>query len=862
VRLEGSPTGSASRRRRSARIEDLVGLRSAEVRRRLVIGLVVAVLVLAAGATLVAWKLYDDAKTRALTDLHARTVAVGAVLDASFAGDVSTLTAVSKSPDVVGERDGQIKSYLARAFPKGGPFTGGVGWIGLDGHVHASTTPAVRPTLDLSSRIYVRRAIATRKPYLSGGLIGLRNRHEILVIAVPTFDSRGRLSGVLAGSIVLKLKPEGKKAVDLGFGNLEVVDRNGRMLLTGLGHVTNGSLLATMRKTGSGTLAGVSGLGGRSDHVVAFATVKLPHWLIAIDRPSGSVFAAARHALWLELGSIGAALLIVFGLGFLMLRRTGRHGAEQGAKLESWSRLTRRLAAATTPAEVAEVLLTTLADAFPESVAVVAVGSGEGLRSRGRSRTIRLAGPTIDAAVYDAVGRRASQGPKTWLLAEDPLLARLEEAGRPRLEALNGIPMRGSRNELLGTLAIVTPARPFEPADWTLLESFADLGANALQRAWRFAREHDLALQLQRSLLPGGLPEVDGLELGAHYLAGAAAVEVGGDWYDAVRRPDGLIQLCVGDVSGRGIGAATVMNTQRSTFRAYAYECESPAAIVQRMLRHIENESEMITVAVVSIDPFTSELRYARAGHPAPLLLDRASGEIVRLEGAGAPPLGVAEPGDIVEEQLSLPDRAVLAMYTDGLIERRGLNMDAAIGVFAEVLAEAPEAGAGELVTNVGDRLGQPDDDVALLVVGFDAGLTHFDVELEADPSVLAGMRRRLRGWLSRREFSDDAVSEILLAVSEACNNAVEHAYPGSNGSLRVTAEVTGGWLEAVVEDRGRWREDRPAGDRGRGLLLIRRLMDSTEFRTDHRGTRAVLRRRAPAARVPGGERVSAPTRS
>jgi anti-sigma regulatory factor (Ser/Thr protein kinase) len=280
------------------------------------------------------------------------------------------------------------------------------------------------------------------------------------------------------------------------------------------------------------------------------------------------------------------------------------------------------------------------------------------------------------------------------------------------------------------------------------------------------------------------------------------------------------------------------------------------------MLRHIENESEMITVAVVSIDPFTSELRYARAGHPAPLLLDRASGEIVRLDGAGAPPLGVAEPGDIVEEQLSLPDRAVLAMYTDGLIERRGLNMDAAIGVFAEVLAEAPEAGAGELVTNVGDRLGQPDDDVALLVVGFDAGLTHFDVELEADPSVLAGMRRRLRGWLSRREFSDDAVSEILLAVSEACNNAVEHAYPGSNGSLRVTAEVTGGWLEAVVEDRGRWREDRPAGDRGRGLLLIRRLMDSTEFRTDHRGTRAVLRRRAPATQVAGGERVSAPTRS
>ena len=104
--------------------------------------------------------------------------------------------------------------------------------------------------------------------------------------------------------------------------------------------------------------------------------------------------------------------------------------------------------------------------------------------------------------------------------------------------------------------------------------------------------------------------------------------------------------------------------------------------------------------------------------------------------------------------------------------------------------------------------------------------------------------------------------SEIILAVSEACNNAIEHAYSGANGSLRVTAEVSEGWLEAVVEDRGRWREERPAGDRGRGLLLIRRLMDSTEFRTDHRGTRAVLRRRAPAVQGATLERVAAPTGS
>src|SRR5262249_10600527 len=158
---------------------------------------------------------------------------------------------------------------------------------------------------------------------------------------------------------------------------------------------------------------------------------------------------------------------------------------------------------------------------------------------------------------------------------------------------------------LLGTLGLLTREPELDASDWALLESFADLATQALQRAWRFAREHDLAVRLQRSLLPGALPELDGMSLDAHYLAGAAAVEVGGDWYDAVRRPDGIIQLCVGDVSGRGIGAATVMGTQRSIFRAYAYECESPSAIVQRMLRHMEGEGEMITVAAVSIDPYT-----------------------------------------------------------------------------------------------------------------------------------------------------------------------------------------------------------------------------------------------------------------
>ena len=102
----------------------------------------------------------------------------------------------------------------------------------------------------------------------------------------------------------------------------------------------------------------------------------------------------------------------------------------------------------------------------------------------------------------------------------------------------------------------------------------------------------------------------------------------------------------------------------------------------------------------------------------------------------------------------------------------------------------------------------------------------------------------------------------MLLAVSEACNNAVEHAYDGVHGLLHVTAEIQSGRLEIVVEDRGRWRDVEPTPERGRGLLLIRRLMDSAEFHSDHRGTRAVLTRRVPSMRPSSGEKVGTSART
>ena len=224
--------------------------------------------------------------------------------------------------------------------------------------------------------------------------------------------------------------------------------------------------------------------------------------------------------------------------------------------------------------------------------------------------------------VLDEIANRAMARRQSLLLERVPALAPAFAASGRRLRALHCMPMVGGNGEPVGGLALVRSLEgPLEESDWALLASFAEQAAQALERSRQFEHDHDLAVQLQRSLLPDALPDGVGVALAGHYRAGGAGLEVGGDWYDAVRRQDGIFHLCVGDVIGRGIGAATLMGRYRNAFRAYAYECVSPAEIVRRLVRHVDVE-EMITVACVSLDPYSGEIAYSCAGHPPPLLIE------------------------------------------------------------------------------------------------------------------------------------------------------------------------------------------------------------------------------------------------
>ncbi len=819
----------------------------------------VAVLVLAGIAIALAWRQYEDSRRRAIRDLQARVATIGAAIDTSFSGQIATLGAIAKAPPVVQADAPAMNAYFGQLDPRRiGLFNGGIGWIDRRGFVRASDRPSQRNPGRLSDRTYFQRVVNTRSPYVSAGLIGRADKQPLIVVAVPTFTRTGAVSGVLVGRILLSPVAGNRQIRDLDMAGVQAIDRNGRLLLAGLAPMQNTSLLERIRRERSGVLQSTTGLDGHGDDVVAFATSHVPGWVTVLDRPRSSVFADARRALLLELASVLAAVALVIAILVFVARRARRDSERQKERARSWTGLTRSLARANTPSEVAEALLGSLKAAFPNAVAVTGIEHEGGLRVATDSRLPRARRLVEDAPALESIASLGLEEPTTVALEREPELRELYVASGRRLKAVHSLPITGPDGIATGTITLASTASRLEPSEWALLLSFADQASSALQRARLFAHEHDLAIRLQRSLLPERLPSMDGLELAGHYRAGEEAVEVGGDWYDAVRRPDGIIHLCVGDVSGRGVGAAVVMSRQRHTFEVYGQELDSPAQIVRRMLRHGGGDS-MITLAVVTFDPYSGRLAYSCVGHPPPLLLDHGTGRVMRLDRASAPPIGVAGPTDIVEAEVPLPAQAELVLYTDGLVERRGQDIDRAIDMLGDLVAAEPGLPPDVLLTRVGDAIGPTDDDVALLVASIDMDRLAFEFEIPSDPRMLRGMRRRLDAWLVGRGLEHDDVVDVVLAVSEACNNAIEHAYrDNGSGPVDITVTKDVETLRVVVEDRGVWREQTRSDERGRGLMLIEQLMDAMNVETGLHGTRIAFERRVGKARPLGEDYASA----
>jgi PAS domain S-box-containing protein len=361
-----------------------------------------------------------------------------------------------------------------------------------------------------------------------------------------------------------------------------------------------------------------------------------------------------------------------------------------------------------------------------------------------------------------------------------------------------------------------------------------------------YQREHRIAETLQRSLLPERLPPIEGLEMAARYLPGARGAAIGGDWYDVLERPDGRVALVVGDVVGHGLRAAASMGQLRNAFRAYGMVEASPAEVVARINRLVMSgvEQVMATVLYLVLDRETGEVAFSAAGHPPPLVIGPGGPHF--LEGGRSVPIGAADPAVFRESTAILQPGSSLLLYTDGLVERRDTSLEARL----DQLATAAGGSGSDLNGLCEDVLrgvlgdSDPGDDVALLAVRpLPTVDSHISLTLPAEPGSLAQLRRRLARFLHATGASDVEQYEITLTICEAAGNAIEHAYGPGDETFEVEVDFDGGELTASVRDTGSWREKR-GEHRGRGLSIIKDLMDQVEVESKDGGTLIRMKRR------------------
>jgi anti-anti-sigma factor len=253
----------------------------------------------------------------------------------------------------------------------------------------------------------------------------------------------------------------------------------------------------------------------------------------------------------------------------------------------------------------------------------------------------------------------------------------------------------------------------------------------------------------------------------------------------------------------------------------------------------------MATLIYAVYQPDAGVLSFVSAGHPPPLLV-RSDGSTDFLEGGRSSPLGVTG-YPATEAMVALEPGSILLLYTDGLVERRGRALDEGLAALARAAAGRAEDAPDTVCDAVMDLMagnGGPQDDVALMVLGLAPRHAEvFRFAAAAEPQHLAPLRRALSRWLAETGANRGETDDIVLAISEAAANAVLHAYGPEDGSFEILANANGGMIDVSVRDRGRWRFRGP-DEGGRGIRLMRALVDSVDIVSGPSGTEVKLRRR------------------
>jgi hypothetical protein len=233
-----------------------------------------------------------------------------------------------------------------------------------------------------------------------------------------------------------------------------------------------------------------------------------------------------------------------------------------------------------------------------------------------------------------------------------------------------------------------------------------------------YSEQRSIADVLQHALLPQALPEIAGVETAIRYVAGGAGADVGGDWYDVIPIDDSQFLFVLGDVSGRGIAAATIMARLHFAIRAYAIQGDTPAEILGKLgqLLSIESDRAFATILCARVDVVGHSITLVNAGHPPMLLLDGRTGTFVQT--TVFPPVGAQHSTDYQAETVVVPAGATVVAFTDGLVERRGETIDSGLERLRGLVADGP-SGLEDLLNKILTESTTADyhDDTAILAV-------------------------------------------------------------------------------------------------------------------------------------------------
>ena len=297
----------------------------------------------------------------------------------------------------------------------------------------------------------------------------------------------------------------------------------------------------------------------------------------------------------------------------------------------------------------------------------------------------------------------------------------LQDTVAAGVQATASIPLHREDGTLVGVIGFAwTEPTAFDAKFKSALEAIADLCTATIERSERYDAEHQLIVELHRSLL-GDLPALAGIATTARYLPASRTHSVGGDWYEGLLLDGQRIALVVGDVTGHGVAAAADMALIRGMVTALLHSGVSVAGVFSEVSGVLRQRPGLLlaTAALAVVDVAAATLTFATAGHPPPVVR-LPDGQVRILDSANAPIIG-HEWTRSVAETVPFPPGSTLVMFTDGLVERRDRAFDVGVGEVAACLAGLPVRLTPSEVTDalLGALLrdGEAEDDVAILVV-------------------------------------------------------------------------------------------------------------------------------------------------